>query len=276
MFQPLRWLTHRWAWLPMADATKFESERAAWIQGRQWLDKHSATQRAELLARRARKLERTSMGLGDSALHEAKLKSTFLLWTERSEDAKTSALGAIAYVMFVGLKLFWFGIAWVLSWVFYKAWETVADKHRVMVWPYFAAAAAVAVLFMVGRPAGGDLWLINALASWLEVSTGGWIAPRVLSGWYAAGWVSWIEIQIVLGFAAAGWRAYAWGWAAPSVRSGHKTRAGGTADKAIKIISNPDAPKNEDKGSADAGDPGIKIISGLNKASEDEGNKNNV
>lgn len=244
----------------MAEANRYEAERSAWIKGQRWLDKHSATRRAELLARQARKRDRVKAGLGDTAMHEAELKSTLRLWTERSEDAGTSALGAVAYVMYTGAKAFWFGITWSLSWVLYKAWESVSEKRPVMVWPYFAAAAALAVLFIVGRPAGGDLWLITSLAAWLETSTGGWIAPRVLSGWYAAGWVSWIEIQIVLAFAVAGWRAYSWGWAAPAVRNAAKGQSGAT-DKSVKIISDPAAPAKNDSNDKNA-DPGIKIISG--------------
>ncbi|MBP1325065.1 hypothetical protein JOF28_000297 [Leucobacter exalbidus] len=254
----------------MAETRLFEAERSAWIKGHRWFDKHSASQRAELLASQARKLDRTKAGLGDTAMHEAKLKSTMRLWAERSEDTGTSALGAVAYVMYTGLKACWFGVTWGLSWVLYKAWESRAATHRVMVLPYFVAAALVAVLFLLGRPAGGDLWLINTLASGLEASTGGWIAPRVLSGWYAAGMVSWLEIQIVLAFAAAGWRAYSWGWAAPAVRNVAQGQSMAT-DKGVKIISGQDAPdNNKTKASAEV-DAGFKIIS-----SPKEGSKNNV
>lgn len=203
-------------------------------------------------------------------MHEAELKSTLRLWSERSEDTGTSALGAVAYVMYTGLKVCWFGVTWGLSWVLYKAWESRAASHRVMVWPYFVAAVLVAVLFLVGRPAGGDLWLINSLASALETGTGGWIAPRVLSGWYAAGMVSWLEIQIVLAFAVAGWRAYSWGWAAPAVRNAAQGQSTVT-DKRVKIISDPDAPNNNSTKASTEVDAGIKIISGHKEES-----KNNV
>lgn len=243
----------------MAETKLFEAERSAWIKGRRWPDRHAATRRAEMLSRTARKADRSDTGLGETPLHEAGLKSSFRLWSERGEDVGTSALGAVAYVLYTNFRVVWFGVTWSLSWVLYKAWETNAAKKPVMVAPYVAAAGAVGLLFLAGRPAGADLWLIHWFADALETGTGGLIAPRILSGWYAAALVSWLEIQITLAFVVAGWRAYSWGWAAPAVRKATNARRTG-ADKGVRIIS--DLNASPARKGEEEGDPGMKIISG--------------
>ncbi|MDQ0648618.1 hypothetical protein QFZ53_002814 [Microbacterium natoriense] len=202
----------------MAERGRFEAERSAWIKGQRWLDRAGAARRAEVLARRARQRSRTEAGLGDTAFHETETKTAFHRWT-RHDDSATSALGLIAWVIVFGIVTpIWFGVAWLVSTITYRAGEAVADRHRLRAWPYLAAAAAVAVLAAIGRPLGWDLWAVHALAQVVETITGGWIAPAVLSRWYAAGWVSWHEIQVALGLLHAGWLVYAWGWEAPAVR----------------------------------------------------------
>ncbi len=241
----------------MTEAHRWEAERSAWIKGRTWLDKASSARRAEVLARKARKLERTNSGLGESALHEAELPSSFKRWTSKTEDTSSAAVMTMAYVLFTGFFVFWFGLAWVVGRAAYRAWETAAATRRVLIWPYAVAAVGVAVVAWIGRPMGLDLWLIHGLASLIEAATGGWIGPAALSRWYAAGWVSWIETQIVIGLLYAAWLAYAWGWTAPAIRRQERATK---ADDSVRIISGTGAgtPETEDL----AQDSAIKIISG--------------
>lgn len=243
---------------------RFEAERSAWIKSRAWWDKAGAVRRAELLARQARKLERTASGLGDSALHEAELPSRFKRWTHQSEDASSTAVLGLAYVMLIGFLGVAFGLAWLVGQAAYRAWDTAASTRRVLIWPYLVAALGVAVLAWIGRPLGLDLWLIYGLASFIEIVTGGWIGPAALSRWYAAGWVSWMEIQAVLGLLYAGWLAYAWGWSAPAVRCHEQTKK---STESVRIISGGESRAAEDETPSSAteapieSDP-IKIISG--------------
>lgn len=193
----------------MPEAHRWEAERSAWIKDRTWLDKPGAARRAELLARRARKLERIASGLGDSALHEAELPSRFKRWTSKTEDASSAAVMTLAYFMLSGFVVFWLGLAWIVGHAAYRAWETAATTRRVLIWPYAVAAVGVAVVAWIGRPMGLDLWMIHGLASLIQAATGGWIGPAALSRWYAAGWVSWMEVQVAIGLLYAGWLAYA-------------------------------------------------------------------
>lgn len=229
----------------MAEPFRYEAERAAWIRARQswWPSRPAAARRAEQLARTARQLDRSSAGVDESALHEGQTKGVVYRWT-RHEDATTSALGLVAFCIVYGVIIpVYFGVAWIIGTVSYRAWETAADRSRPRVWPYLAAAVGAGSLAVIGRPLGWDLWLIHSLAGLIETATGGLIAPEALSRWYAAGWVSWIEIQVVLGCLYGGWLAYAWGWEAPAVRRGYKTNGGtdGTSvtspDKTMQIIS---------------------------------------
>ena len=245
----------------MAETHLWEAERSAWIKGRAWFDKAGAARRAEVLARRARKIERAESGLGESALHEAETPSRFKRWTGRTEDATSAAVMMLAYLLYTGFIVFWFGLAWVVGQVTYKAWEAAASTKRVLVWPYVVAGVGVAVLAWIGRPMGIDLWAIHSLASIIETVTGGFIAPEALSRWYAAGWVSWMEIQIALGFIYGGWLAYAWGWAAPAIRRHEQATK---ADNGVRIIpgasstAEQEAPTTKDS----AQDSAIKIIPG--------------
>lgn len=263
----------------MAEATRWEAERSAWIKSRRWLDRHSAARRADRLARRARQLEREKTGLDESSMHESETKGAFHRWTHHDE-AKTSGLGFFAYVIVfcvVGPVLF--GLAWLVSVTSYRAWEMVGDRARVRIWPYFAAAAIVAVALMFARPTGADLPLIYALASFIEGATGGLIAPEALSRWYAAGWVSWLEIQLVIGLAGGGYLAYAWGWAAPSIRRGEREQAqsrSGRSDKSVRIISDRPATRSEGvptkqqaTNTNDTAHDPLKIISGQKKEQAD-------
>lgn len=230
----------------MPEGGRFEAERSAWIKGRRWLDRAGAARRAELLARRARQLERAAAGLGDTAFAETETKGSFHRWT-RHEDATTSALGLVAWVLVYGCVLpVWFGLAWLIGLASYRGWELAADRHRVRVWPYLVAAVLAGAIAVIGRPLGWDLWAIHAGAAVIETVTGGWIAPAVLSRWYAAGWISWLEIQVALGLLLGGWYAYAWGWAAPAVHRAATISAPSTitrpnspskVDSVVRIIS---------------------------------------
>lgn len=241
----------------MAEAHRWEAERSAWIKSRTWLDKAGAARRAEVLARRARKLERTASGLGESALHEAELPSRFKRWTSKTEDASSAAVMTLAYFMITAFAVFSLGLAWIVGQAAYRAWETAATTKRVLICPYSVVAAGVAALAWIGRPMGLDLCLIHGLASLIEAATGGWIGPAALSRWYAAGWVSWIEIQVVIGLLYAAWLTYAWGWTAPAIRRQERATK---ADDSVRIISGTGAgiPETEDP----ALDSAIKIISG--------------
>ncbi|MGW8483572.1 hypothetical protein ACWGJP_10560 [Microbacterium sp. NPDC055903] len=230
----------------MSEGGRFESERSAWIKGRRWLDRAGAARRAEILARRARQRDRATAGLGDAAFAETETKGSFHRWT-RHEDATTSALGLVAWVLVYGWVLpVWFGLAWLIGWVSYRGWELAADRYRVRVWPYLVAATLAGAFAVIGRPLGWDLWAIHAWAGVIETVTGGRIAPAVLSHWYAAGWISWLEIQVPLGLLLGGWYAYAWGWGAPAVRRASAVSAPSTTtrshtpskvDSVVRIIS---------------------------------------
>lgn len=245
----------------MAEAHRWEAERSAWIKERTWLDTAGAARRAELLARRARKLERAASGVGESALHEAELPSRFKSWTSKTEDASSAAVMTLAYVLLTGFVVFWFGLAWIIGQGAYRAWESAATTKRVLIWLYLVAAAGVAFLAWVGRPMGLDLWLIHGLASIIEAATGGWIGPAALSRWYAASWVSWMEIQVVIGLLYAGWLAYAWGWAAPAIRRQEQATKD---DLGVRIISGAESHAAQDAPQTDgpAQSSAIKIIPG--------------
>lgn len=225
---------------------RYEAERAAWIKGRRWLDKHAAARRADLLARKARKLERSKAGLDDAAFSETETKTTLQRWTSH-EDAKTSAMGLAAWVTVfcVWLPLA-FGIAWLVGKVVFRCWDRVAHQRPIRMWVFPVAALAAAAVFVVGRPLSFDLWLIHRLAELIEAFSGGLIAPEVLSRWYAAGWVSWMQINVVLGLLYAGWLSYAWGWAAPAVRRRERQAAQARQDaegmkKAAEAAEEPEA-----------------------------------
>lgn len=239
---------------------RWEVERSAWIKAQRWLDRPTAMYRAETLARRARQLDRSERGLGDSAMHEAPPKRFFTRWTAH-EDTKTSALALLSFVLLFCIVLpLWLGIAWVLGRGLYMAADLGADKRRVRIVPFLLVAGVVAAIALLGRPLGWDLWAIHTLGAWIEAGTGGWIGPAVLSRWYAAGLVSWVEIQLVLGLVYAAWLAYAWGWAAPSITRADRSK---TVNAVSKIISGVDVSteKQDSKPAEPAGSP-IKLISG--------------
>ena len=204
----------------MSEGYRWQAERAAWIRGHRWLDRTAAARRAGVLASQARKHERTRTGLGDTQLHEGELPGLFRRWTQRSDDASSAAYTTAAYVLVTALAVVVLGLAWLVSWASYRAWDALAASARVRVLPYGLAAALLGALFVIGRPLGLDLLAIHGVAGLLQSSTGGWIGPEVLSRWWAAGIVSWLEAQVVLGLAGGGWRAWAWGWAAPAIRRG--------------------------------------------------------
>lgn len=220
----------------MGESRRYEAERSAWIKSKRWIDKAAAARRSELLARRARQLDRSAAGLGSSALSEGVTRGPFARFTQH-EDSKASALGFAAYVIVYCIVIpLWFGVAAALAWLCHRGGEVFAETVRPRVWPYFASTATASVVFIVSRPLGLDIWLIHVLARFLEAATGGWLAPAALSRWYAAGWVSWIEIQVVLGLALGGWRTYAWGWSAPAVRREARGRTA-NSDRGVRIIS---------------------------------------
>lgn len=217
----------------------YEAERAAWIKGRRWWDRHAAMRRADLLARAARKRERAATGVGDSALHEEITKGRFSQWTHH-DDSKTSALGAMAYVLLFCYALpLTVGIAWAVSHVGYQVWRTVLRPHASRPWPPLLLAAVVAVGAVMARRLGLDLPAIHALAVVYEEASGGMLAPAALSRWYAAGTVSFLEIQLVLGLLWSVYRAWSWGWVAPTVRRATatvKSRGGKAVDPSVRIL----------------------------------------
>ncbi|HEX7351610.1 hypothetical protein [Brachybacterium sp.] len=217
----------------------YEAERAAWIKGRRWWDRHAAMRRADLLARAARKRERAATGVGDSALHEEITKGRFSQWTHH-DDSKTSALGAIAYVLLFCYALpLTVGIAWAVSHVVYQVWRTVLRPHVSRPWPPLLLAAVIAAAAVMGRRLGLDLILIHPLAAVYEEASGGMLAPAALSRWYAAGTISFLEIQLVLGLLWSVYRAWSWGWVAPTVRratAAAASRDGRAVDPSVRIL----------------------------------------
>ncbi|PRI10513.1 hypothetical protein [Leucobacter massiliensis] len=201
----------------MPEPTRYEAERAAWINSKTWLDKPAAFRRVAQLTRRAREIERSKAGLDGTPAREAEIKGVFHLWTHH-DDTKTSALGLVSYVIVYGIVTpVGFGVTWLVSLVAFRAAEMAAEKHRPRVW-HFLVAGVLSLGVLIGRPLGWDLWAIHGLASVIETVSGGLIGSRTLSGWYAAGWISWIYVQVALGLLRAAWLVYAWGWEAPAVR----------------------------------------------------------
>lgn len=235
---------------------RFEAERAAWIKGHRWLDKHAAARRADLLARKARKLERSKAGLDEAAFSETETKTTLQRWTSH-DDSKTSSLGFAAWVIVYCLFLpIFFGLAWLVGTVAHKVWDSVAHERPIKPWAFLPAAVVVGVIGWVTRPLGLDLPAIYALGGLIETATGGFIAPEVLSRWYAAGWISWLKLNVALGLLYAAWLGYAWGWAAPAVRRRERQAAQAREDaegmkKAAEAAEVEEATEVEDSQAVD-------------------------
>lgn len=206
----------------MADNYSWELERSAWIKGRPWLDKASAARRAEVLARRARRGQRSAAGLGEGQLHEADLPGLWARWTRRTEDVQGAALAITAISLLVALRAVALGLAWMIGAAVHGALSSVGGRHRPRLAPLILAAASVVAAAVLVRWLGLDLPIIHLLAAQLEVVSGGLLAPASLSRWYAAGILSWLEAQIALGLLSAAWSTYAWGWTAPAVRRGQR------------------------------------------------------
>ena len=206
----------------MAEGYFWELERSAWIKGRPWLDKAGAARRAEILARRARRGQRSAAGLGEGQLHEADLPGLWARWTRRTEDVQGAALAVTAVSLLVALRAVALGLAWLIGAAVYCALSSVGGRHRPRLAPLILAAAVVVASAILVRWLGLDLPIIYLLAAQLEVVSGGLLAPAALSRWYAAGILSWFEAQISLGFVSAAWSTYAWGWTAPAVRRGQR------------------------------------------------------
>ncbi|PWH04963.1 hypothetical protein DEO23_15635 [Brachybacterium endophyticum] len=256
----------------------YEAERAAWIKGRRWWDRHAAMRRADLLARAARKRERAATGVGDSALHEEITKGRFAQWTHH-DDTKTSALGAIAYVMLFCYALpLVVGVAWVVSHVSYLLWRTVLRPYASCPWPPLLLAAVLAVAAVMARRLGLDLVLIYSLAAMYEEASGGLLAPAALSRWYAAGTVSFLEIQVILGLLWSVYRAWSWAWVAPTVRRATataKSRDGRAVDTSVRILGGaaaavPAATEIDEDAEPALEDAGFQIIPDLPSEPEPE------
>lgn len=237
----------------MADGYSWELERSAWIKGRPWLDNAGAARRAEILARRARRGQRSAAGLGEGQLHEADLPGLWARWTRRTEDVQGAALAVTAASLLVALRAVALGLAWLIGAAVYGALASVGGRHRPRLAPPILAAAVVVAAAILVRWLGLDLPIIHLLAAQLEVVSGGLLAPAALSRWYAAGILSWLEAQIALGLLSAAWSTYAWGWTAPAVRRGQRE---------ARASERRSAPSTPPSAKAVASDP-TKLISQL-------------
>lgn len=161
--------------------SRWERERGQWIQRRARTD--FGRRRAQLLARKARIVERAEAGVGDSALHEDVLSRWPRRWCRHDESGEEAAryagfavaafltYAAVGPALLVGVVTYWAG--WLLS-----------PRIGPMRWWIYAVCAAAALGGgLLGHVLGltGLLWLYISV----QVGLGLLLAARHV---YLCGW----------------------------------------------------------------------------------------
>lgn len=199
----------------MADETRWEAERARWVQARAGR-LAGASRRAERLAARARRLDRYEAGAGDSAASEVFTRTRLGRGVfERDEHAILGAIGAVVYE---GGRIVVAGPGIGLSWCIYGLWWKNVTSWGPLRWErlMFAAMALTGVVI-------GAWWII---------------APDTAASRF---WLFYCMAQMVIGVGRASWLAWAYGWsAAPTT-----VRAGGVAPIRVMTGTEPPLPTTE-------------------------------
>lgn len=186
--------------------TRFERERAAWVLSR--AGRRAANRRrGELLAQRARRMNRDVVGAGESGFGEVVTRGRIYRSVFR-EDGAGNTLGWAAWT---SIWVFWtvllLGPALVLAGLTYGLWWALVPRvGHLRPWPYVVAAGACASV-------GAAAWTV-------------W-RPQ---GWAALLW-AYLLAQVVLGFLRAAYLVRANGWSVVQ----KKAKASGANIEAVHI-----------------------------------------
>ena len=167
---------------------RWEKQRGAWVLARAGR-RAGARRRGELLMAKARRADRSAVGVGDAAVAEAVTPP----WIKRSimrEDGLGNQLGWAVYtVAVVAVVAVAIGPGLALGWAVYALWAWRAPEAAVRPhwWPLAATAFVVAVA----------MW-----ATWVMVP------PE--RAWLGLWW----RAQPVVAATYAAWLTIAWGWPA--------------------------------------------------------------
>lgn len=199
----------------MADETRWEAERARWVQARAGR-LAGASRRAERLAARARRLDRYEAGAGDSAASEVFTRTR--LGRGVFERDEHPILGAIGAVFYEGARIAVAGPGIALSWCIYGAWWKNVPAWGPLRWErlMFAAIALTGVLI-------GAWWII---------------APDTTTSRF---WLFYCMTQMVIAVGRASWLAWAYGWSAAPTG----VKGGGVAPIRVMTGTEPPLPTIE-------------------------------
>lgn len=193
---------------------RWEKQRGAWVLARAGR-RAGARRRGELLMAKARRADRSAVGVGDAAVAEAVTPPWIKRSIMREEGLGNQAGWALYTVAVVAVVAVAIGPGLALGWAVYALWAWRAPEAAVRPhwWPLAATALVVAVA----------MW-----ATWV-------IAPPEQM------WLGmWLRVQPVAAFLYAAWLTVAWGW--PAVAD-DRDAGDGVVDLAVPVADVGPAPE---------------------------------